>query len=673
MAPTNLVFTVSRLDRLKTDALHRLVEKFCNIPNPTVNKAQLKQLLLDHIPSSRLDTVYMDLDLRPHLVILGPDNSRNPWTAPNSPYTLTYQPPKIRTSSLLNQDSSMTGQPLQQPPGQSTYQPVRTARAPSPGRDPAPTLPQFEELVSMSEADFRAQLNTALQHTLSSLETPGVNQTHLMAEELALHTVSLTNVNHNTHVLQNNIRAVHNEAFQAHQLATAAFQGMGSMTTAFNSRLSTLHSGHAKIEERQDSLEQQQQLLQRDTEKSLREKKLVVFGWCKLNWAGRWDYTAEEDAMRLFQKLQIEIQAWEFDVHRLLITSGPLEGNPTEGKLKLEFFKIASRNRLLTAYNDYANQFRRLTGLRPPFNILKDKSPAMIEDDKDTQARVDFLREQSRLETGRELDYRKRDNGVVTLVDERGRSSLVSRAILDAIPRADIQRMRDLRFQQQQAADRPMRSQPRPEPPRQANFRHTPQTSHQTSFDTPSSYPRYSLRPRPPNTRPIFPPDDPDDDEDDGDYSHPPQQTSTQQIFSPTHTDHTMDEEESIDADEEELSDGANAEEFAERVKEYRAHRAAEDAYTNQQIPETFPPGRSATAIELADKIRSYRVRLSTSHSPPNNNPMDLDDEAETYFEPPSPRRRHPSQPTPPAHDSQYTQYEQIHLPSPGSSLPSSQ
>lgn len=97
-------------------------------------------------------------------------------------------------------------------------------------------------------------------------------------------------------------------------------------------------------------------------------------------------------------------EEWEWDVQCSTVGQG---GHNAAGVLRLEFSKFDARNNFLAAYNRYSREKQRDTGERPSFRLVKDKSPLMIEDDKDTQACVDYLREESIKIHGQELDYRK--------------------------------------------------------------------------------------------------------------------------------------------------------------------------------------------------------------------------------------------------------------------------
>lgn len=154
------------------------------------------------------------------------------------------------------------------------------------------------------------------------------------------------------------------------------------------------------------------------------------------------DLYSREDALRLFAELGVVYEELEWDVQPSTVGQG---GHNAVGVLRLEFLKFDARNNFPVAYNRYSRKKQRDTGERPSFRVAKDKSPLMLEDDKDTQARVDYHREQSIKTHGQELNYRKRDNDIILLFDDRSSSSAVPRDVVNAILHSEVVRLRELR------------------------------------------------------------------------------------------------------------------------------------------------------------------------------------------------------------------------------------
>lgn len=427
-----------RLDTLKSQTLRTLVGKYTTIPNTAKNKTMVKWTFYDYLAANpgAAAAAYMDPELAPYIAVYGADGVKTGHVAATRDSTITFLNPPRKATSLTEQLSTFEGSaPATEPtpPAPPTYTPVPPITVPSAPDIPASAQP-FSPLVSLTSDEFEARLQSHLTSTLRALGPD---------RSTAMTLVRLDVAETNIQSLHANTARIHTQSWQAHRMAETALTGLSTVTDAFNTRFAEVHR-HRQVDlGRVTALESRQEKFQRDTERQLREKKLVVFDWSGME-NGQFTTSPYQDAMALFERLQVRVADSEFDVQRVTTS---MNGRPAGGILRLELGKIDLRNRLLKAYENHAREMMRLYQTRPAFRVAKDKSPGMMDIDKDTQARVDYLRWKSVETHGHELDYRRRDNGLVTLWDAHGRSTLVSRAILDAIPEEEV-----LRFKRERQA-----------------------------------------------------------------------------------------------------------------------------------------------------------------------------------------------------------------------------
>ncbi|RPA84303.1 hypothetical protein BJ508DRAFT_374298 [Ascobolus immersus RN42] len=289
------------------------------------------------------------------------------------------------------------------------------------------------------------ELEKAVQRDLEAFENsftqplaPDVRETARLALQ----------ARHEVHHVQTNQKTVFKHLRTLHTASTVNAQairnvgtkaiGVDNKLTTFQTRYNQDQLTHAKHratdQETVQGLAARLDTFVEQTEIWKRRMSLVVFGHGERDQTGRPLGTIDDDLVSLFEAMEQSEMEWHESVtHAERTSTLPRPGRPSIPILRLELFSTRTRNLILEAFNQYADNWRAVHPRKAlPFTVRKNLTKKQQEEGNITQAKVNHLRAKH----GK--DFRRRDNGVIKVMGRNGLET-VDPKLVDKITQEEIE------------------------------------------------------------------------------------------------------------------------------------------------------------------------------------------------------------------------------------------